>query len=172
MFYDAGRGRTLHTDEETIDALIAQIRNRYDYEMIDERYRQLPGVDDSLIDDLASEQFQGLWGGGWYAALADKIGDNRRLELIRAEIPRRVMDTLQDVERSPSNDTIQNLRRAIGREDLTEEQISLVVERLQDTVGDMEETAERLLLINLIGELTGDTESAQSTPEIPDYFSP
>jgi hypothetical protein len=171
MFYDAGRGRTFGTDEETIDALIAQIRNRYDYEMIDERYRQV-GDGDSLIDDLASEQFQGLWGGGWYAALAAKIGDNRRLELIRAEIPRRVMDTLQDVERSPSNDTIQNLRRAIGREDLTEEQISLVVERLQDTVGDMEETAERLLLINLIGELTGDTESAQSTPEIPDYFSP
>ena len=165
MFYDAGRGR-LGTDEETIDALIAQIRDRYDYEMIDERYRQVGG-DDSLIDDLASEQFQGLWGGGWYGALAAKIGDNRRLELIRAGLPRRVMDTLQDVERSPNNDTIQNLRRAIGREDLTEDQMSLIVERLQDTVSDMEESAERLLLINFIGELTGDTESAQSTPEIP-----
>jgi hypothetical protein len=77
------------------------------------------------------------------------------------------MDTLQDVERAPSNDTIQNLRRAIGREDLTEDQMSLIVERLQDTVSDMEESAERLLLINFIGELTGDTESAQSTPEIP-----
>ncbi len=166
MFYDAGKGR-LGTDKETIDALIAQIRDRYDYEMIDERYRQVGG-DDSLIDDLASEQFQGLWGGGWYGALAAKIGDEDRLELIRAEIPRRVMDTLQDVERAPSNDTIQNLRRAIGREDLTEDQMSLIVERLQETVSDMAESGERLLLINFIGEI----EPAQSTPEIPDYFSP
>ena len=166
MFYDAGRGR-LGTDKETIDALIAQIRNRYDYEMIDERYRQVGG-DDSLIDDLASEQFQGLWGGGWYARLAAIIGDEDRLELIRAELPRRVMDALQNVERALSSDTIEDLRRAIGREDLTEDQMSLVVERLQNTVEGMAESAERLLLINYIGEL----ESAQSTPEIPDYFSP
>jgi hypothetical protein len=78
------------------------------------------------------------------------------------------MDALQNVERALSSDTIEDLRRAIGREDLTEDQMSLVVERLQNTVEGMAESAERLLLINYIGEL----ESAQSTPEIPDYFSP
>ena len=138
--------------------MIAQIQDRYGYELIDERYRQLPGVDDSLIDDLASEQVQGMWGGGWYGQLAAIIGDEGRLELIRAELPRRVMDALQDVERSPSNDTIEVLRRAIGREDLTEDHMSLVVERLQTMAEDMDESPEQILISNFVNELTGEAE--------------
>jgi hypothetical protein len=156
MFNDAIKGAG--TTEETIDALIAQIQNRYGYELIDERYRQLPGVDDSLIDDLASEQVQGMWGGGWYGQLAAIIGDEGRLELIRAELPRRVMDALQDVERSPSNDTIEALRRAISREDLTEDHMSLVVERLQNMAEDMDESPEQILISNFVNELTGEAE--------------
>lgn len=156
MFNDAIKGAG--TTEETIDALIAQIQNRYGYELIDERYRQLPGVDDSLIDDLAGEQVQGMWGGGWYGQLAAIIGDEGRLELIRAELPRRVMDALQDVERSPSNDTIEALRRAISREDLTEDHMSLVVERLQNLAEDIDESPRQILLINFVNELTGEAE--------------
>lgn len=172
MFYDAGRGKTFGTDEETIDALIAQIRNRYDYELIDERYRQLPKVDDSLIDDLASEQFQGIWGGGWYGRLAEIIGDDRRLELLRAELDRRVIDALEDVERSPGSDTIEDLRRVMRRAEITQDQMSIILERLQDIAEGMTESPAKLLVTNLINELSGDESPSQSTPEIPDYFSP
>lgn len=158
MFYNAGRGKTFGTNEETIDALIAQIKNRYDYELIDERYRQPPiSADNSLIDDLASEQFQGIWGGGFYASLATIIGDSNRLELIRAKLSSRMMNALQDVERSPTRDTIESLRTAIRREELTQEQISLVAERLQATVENTDESPARILLINLINELPEDT---------------
>lgn len=165
MFDEAIRG--LGTDEDTINALIGQIRNRYDYELVDERYRQLPTTDDSLIDALASEQVQGLWGGGWYARLAEIIGDEGRLELIRAELGSRVINAIQDVERSVTNDTIQDLRRAIGREDLTDDQMSVVIERLRSLVENMEESPGRLLLISYINELTGEETTTQSTPEIP-----
>jgi hypothetical protein len=155
MFYDAGRNKT-GTDEETIDTLIAQIRDRYDYEMIDERYRQV-GDGDSLIDDLASEQFQGLWGGGWYGALAAKIGDNRRLELIRAELDRTIMDALDDVERMPSSDTIEALTRATANNRQfrsNEEQLSIVIERLTETFDDLDEQSEEaVLLTDLISNL-------------------
>lgn len=157
MFYNAGRGKTFGTDEETIDALISQIRNRYDYELIDERYRQLPKIDDSLIDDLASEQFQGIWGGGWYARLAGIIGDDRRLELLRAELDRRVIDALEDVEKSPSSDTIEDLRRVMRRAEITQDQMSVILERLQDIAEGMTESPAKLLVTNLINELPEDT---------------
>lgn len=156
MFYNAGKGR-YGTTEETIDALIAQIRDRYDYELIDERYRQLPNVDDSLIDDLAGEQFQGIWGGGWYGALAAKIGDNRRLDLIRTELDRSIMDALEDVERIPNADNIDRLKRVTtnSRQFMrNEEQLAIVVERLQEIVSDIDrESPEALVLMELLSDL-------------------
>ena len=142
LFYDAGSGRTLRTDEETIDALIAQIRDRNDYETIDERYRQLPRTEDSLIDDLASEQFQGLWGGGWYRRLATIIGDERRVDMIRVELDRRIMDALEDVESNPTPETVQQLRSRIDREGefrSNEDQLELVIDRLQEIIDDLDD---------------------------------
>lgn len=157
LFYNAGRGKTFGTKEEIIDALIAQIRNRYDYEMIDERYRRLDGVDDSLIDDLASEQFQGIWGGGWYAQLAEKIGDTRRLELIRVELDRSIMDALEDVERTPDAESIQRLQQQVNSDRRfrdNEDQLSIVLERLQEVVDDIDDQSpESVALVNLMREL-------------------
>lgn len=156
MFYDAGRNRR-GTDEDTIDRLIAQIRNRYDYELIDERYRTLS--DDSLIDDLASEQVQGLWGGGWYAQLAEVIGDERRLDLIRVELDRDIMDALENVERVPSEENVQAFSRLVSNNRQFKnnaDQLEIVIDRVReiiDDLGDATESSAGLLLTNLLTEL-------------------
>lgn len=150
MFYDAGRGRTMRTDEDTINNLIGQIRNRYDYELIDERYRALS--DDSLIDDLASEQIQGIWGGGWYKQLAAIIGDEDRLELIRVELDRGIMDALENVERAPTSENIEALSRAADDNSFknNEDQLEIVIDRINSVLDDMDATTpESLLLENL-----------------------
>lgn len=157
MFYEAGRGRRMSTDEDTINALIGQIRNRYDYEMIDERYRALS--DDSLIDDLASEQIQGIWGGGWYARLAEIIGDERRLDLIRVELDRGIMDALENVERAPTAENIEALTNVTSRNRQfkdNEDQLEIVLDRLREVLDDLSDDSdspEGILLSNLINEL-------------------
>lgn len=156
LFQSAIKG--IGTTESTIDALIAQIRNRYDYELIDERYQQLSGVEDSLIDDLTSEQVQGAWGGGWYGQLAEIIGDERRLDLIRVELPRRIMDALEDTERNTTVETIQELRTRIDRERSVrsnQDQMEIIIDRLGELVDDLSDdtTPIGVALVDLLNHL-------------------
>lgn len=137
MFHDAIDG--VGTTETKIEALIANIRSRNDYELIDERYVALAGTDDSLIDDLAGEQFAGTFGYGWYGQLAEIIGDSRRLDMIRVELPRGIMDAIEDIERAPSEDNINRLRTVLDNRSFrnNEDQLDIVIDRLTEVVDDL-----------------------------------
>ena len=91
---------------------------------------------------MASEQVQGLWGGGWYGRLATIIGDERRVDMIRVELDRRIMDALEDVESNPTPETVQQLRSRIDREGefrSNEDQLELVIDRLQEIIDDLDD---------------------------------
>jgi len=145
------------TDEDLMDALVSNIRTREDYMSVDTRYRALPNVDDSLIDDIAGEQLLSQFGYGWYGQLARVIGDEASLDAIRVELDSRITDALNDLERSPSADNINRLSRLTDSRTLrqNEDQLELVLERLNGVYEDFNdtETPESVLLRNLIDTL-------------------
>ena len=143
------------TDEDTIDLLIAQIKDRNDYELIDERYVKLPKTDDSLIDDLAGEQFAGIFGYGWYGKLAEIIGDDRRLDMIRVELNREIRDAVEDVERSATQETIDNLKRRINNREFrsNKDQLDLVIDRLSEVVDDLNSSADQQPIAVAVNEI-------------------
>lgn len=147
------------TDDETITDLINNIRDRKDYEFIDERYRDLPGVDDSLIDDLAGEQFIGLFGYGYYKQLADKIGDSSRLDLIRVELPTDVINRLEDVQATPNEETVKKLKQKIGSDiKSNEDQLEIIIDRLTETLDNIQDQSspQAVILGQLIRDLYAD----------------
>lgn len=137
LFRDAIKG--IGTDEDIINALVNQIKNREDYEFIDERYKKLPGVDDSLIDDLASEQLFSSFGNGWYARLANIIGSPEKVEEVRVELDRRIGEALSDLEADTSIEHIENIKSLTkGRQFRNnEDQLGLVIDRLDRILDDM-----------------------------------
>jgi len=145
------------TDEDLITALVAQIKDREDYELIDERYKQLPGVNDSLIDDLASEQLFGMFGYGWDGQLASIIGEPERLEAIRVELDSETIDALQDLENDPSIEHIEAMKRRTSNNAIksNEDQLELIVDRLEATLGGFANTgsAEYVMLMDYYREL-------------------
>lgn len=156
MFHDAMDG--LGTTESTIEALIGQIQSRNDYELIDERYVALEDTDDSLIDDLASEQFAGQFGYGWYGRLAEIIGDERRLDMIRVELPRSIMDAIENIERAPTEQNLQELRTELQDRSFrnNEDQLDLVIDRLNGVLEDLSSSDDQgptLVLGEIIAEL-------------------
>ena len=152
----------LGTKEDIINALIGQIKNRSDYELIDERYIALSETDDSLIDDLASEQFAGRFGFGWYGKLAEIIGDTRRLDMIRVELPRDIMNAIEDVEKSPSEDNIQTLRDKLNNRSFrrNQDQLDLVIDRLEEIADDFGDSDDLQPVKIIIVELTNELKEA------------
>jgi len=154
------KGLIAGTDEKTIEQLLGQMQaigdSRENYELIDERYRQLPGVDDSLIDDLAGEQFVSLFGFGWYATLAKMIGEESRVDAIRVELPADVIDAVEAVESSPSEETVKKLKQKIGSDiKSNEDQLELIIDRLTNVFDDMSDqsSAEAIIISELLKDL-------------------
>lgn len=154
------KGLIAGTDEKTIEQLLGQMQaigdSRENYELIDERYRQLPGVNDSLIDDIAGEQFVSLFGFGWYATLAKMIGEESRVDAIRVELPADVIDAVEAVESSPSEETINKLKQKIGSDiKSNEDQLELIIDRLTNVFDDMSDqsSAEAIIISELLKDL-------------------
>lgn len=159
LFHDAiTAGLIAGTDEDLMDGLVAQLKTREDYELVDERYRNAPvNAGDSLIDDVAGEQLSSQFGYGWYGQLARLIGDEARVEALRVELEPDMIDAIQDVEANPTMDHINKLQSKLDSRNFrsNEDQLELVIDRLTAALEDFQDTssAEYLALYDFVQTL-------------------
>lgn len=123
------------TNDELAGVLVAQISNREEYDLVNERYRNLPDTDDDLIDDMASEQ--GLWGllgGSYYNNLAAAIGAPG-LDARRQELPASLVRRLEDAFEEPTVENLERLQNVINRRNFeSEEAADFVMEQINELV--------------------------------------
>jgi hypothetical protein len=103
------------TDDDLMIKLIDLITGLSDYNLVDYRYRSLSRNNNSLIDDMADEQWLGIFGSTYYNRLAEKIG-REQLETVRAQISSRLRTAIDQVGEDLTEDNVDSLETAIERE--------------------------------------------------------
>lgn len=121
------------TDDDLMIRLIDMITGLSDYNLVDQRYRRLSRNNNSLIDDMAEEQWLGIFGSTYYNRLAEKIG-REQLETVRAEVSGRLRDAIDQVGEDLTEDNIETLETAIEREGTIGEDKILPLLRALDEV--------------------------------------
>lgn len=107
---------TMGTDDDLMNRCIDSIRNRADYNLVDERYRQIPGVTQDLLTDMGNEEFLSNFGDSYYNRLAARIGRSD-IAMVEAEVSSRLRDALDRIGQGElTNETIEGLETAITRE--------------------------------------------------------
>lgn len=102
------------TQEELAQALIDVVKDRNDYLLVNEYYKQPPvnGSDD-LIDDMAAEQWLGLFDGEYYRQLARAIGEPVVNEIARDNLDPQLLRIISDLQSEPTLDNLKRITSAL-----------------------------------------------------------
>lgn len=100
------------TNDETLDALVSQIRSKDDYLQINERYKAKYGGD--LIDDIDSENIDGPWSEDDNIEKLKSILGMDSDELARSGNTTSVQRALEQMREEPTPDNIENLKQYIN----------------------------------------------------------
>lgn len=126
---------TTGTDDDLMNRAIDQIRNRSDYNLVDARYRQIPGVNNSLLEDMGNEEWIQSFGDSYYNRLAARIGRSQ-VALVSAEVSSRLREAISAIgEGDLSTESIERLENAIELEGrITVPKILPILTALDDLV--------------------------------------
>jgi len=124
-------GRGPGGDNETLDILVAAIDNKTEYDLVNEYFRQISGVTDDLIDELAGEElFNSM-----YNNLAEKIGGESAVDLRTSGLTSSVVRRLERAAEDPSPENLNAILRALSsKEILDKESITAIVDALDNIV--------------------------------------
>jgi hypothetical protein len=107
---------TIGTDDDLMNRSIDQIRSRSDYNLVDARYRQIPGISQSLLEDMGNEEFLRSFGDSYYNRLASSIGASN-IAMVEAEVSARLRERIEDIAGGElSEDALRRLEEAIELE--------------------------------------------------------
>lgn len=123
------------TDDDLMNRLIDAIRNRSDYNLVDQEYRDLPGTTDSLLEDMGKEEFFSRFGDSYYNRLASHIGASERA-MVHNEVATRLRNAIEDIgEGNLTEESIASLESAIeGEQRIEINKISPILTALNDLV--------------------------------------
>lgn len=103
------------TDEELADKLTDAIMDKEDYLLVNEYYKGAPvNASDDLIDDMAGEQWFGLFSDTYYNKLAGEIGAPN-LALARAELDGQLLNVITDLTEEPNERNLKRIKDLVNR---------------------------------------------------------
>lgn len=125
----------LGTDNELVGLLISNIQNKSDYLVINEKYRAI--YNNELINDLEDEEWwDSIWGGN-YIRLKNIIGED--VDLAKAGLSGRLQNKLDEFVDDTSEETLNELKVAIERENLDETKARALVTNLEKFIDNANE---------------------------------
>tara|TARA_B110000503_G_scaffold143220_1_gene243293 strand:- start:91 stop:2751 length:2661 start_codon:yes stop_codon:yes gene_type:complete len=128
------------TNEELSGKLINLITSRKDYDLVNERYTSVPGVNDDLIDDMAGEEWFGIIGGEYYNKLAAVIGEDG-IEIREQNLPEAVKQALETAMTEPNLENFEKLDSRLNTNtvnNLEYEGFKYIIDQLKDLGDDVE----------------------------------
>lgn len=147
LFKDSIDGWQSGSDRDRMKQIIAQIRNKADYDRINEEYRSLGGAED-LLEDLYEEENTLATGFGWFnnslaKQLSKKIGKELELDIRRSELPPAVIDSLRNLQEEPTLEHAKILRtRTNSIKELDRNQAQIILEYIDIIINERGEEVE------------------------------